>query len=128
MRIYLVFFVLLAHIIDDFVLQGILAKMKQKKWWEEQPSFESKYRFDFIPALIIHGMSWAIITALPVILLYGRVAAPLLFVSLPINATLHSVIDHAKANLKSINLCHDQFLHLIQLAVFVGLTYGLYGV
>ena len=23
------------HIVDDYYLQGVLAKMKQRKWWED---------------------------------------------------------------------------------------------
>ena len=31
--IKLLLFMILAHIVDDFYLQGNLAKMKQKVWW-----------------------------------------------------------------------------------------------
>ena len=30
------------HIVDDYYLQGILAKMKQKSWWKEVAPFESE--------------------------------------------------------------------------------------
>ena len=29
-------FMILMHIIEDFHLQGIMANMKQKKWWEDE--------------------------------------------------------------------------------------------
>ena len=52
------------HIVDDYYLQGILAQMKQKKFWKEQAPDE-KYKYDYIWALIMHGFSWAFMIMLP---------------------------------------------------------------
>ena len=35
------------HIVDDYYLQGILAQMKQKKFWKEQAPDEL-YKYDYI--------------------------------------------------------------------------------
>lgn len=35
------------HIVDDYYLQGILAQMKQKKFWKEQAP-DVKYKYDYI--------------------------------------------------------------------------------
>ena len=40
MFIKIVLFMILFHIIDDFVLQPIsLSNLKQKKWWEKQEGY-----------------------------------------------------------------------------------------
>ena len=41
---------LYCHILDDFCLQGILASLKQKSWWEE--NYPNKlYKYDYIISL-----------------------------------------------------------------------------
>ena len=57
---------LFAHIVDDFYLQGILAQLKQKGWWKENAPHKL-YKYDYIIALIIHALSWAIMIALPIL-------------------------------------------------------------
>ena len=52
------------HIIDDFYLQGILAKLKQKNWWKENAP-DSLYKNDYMAALIIHSLSWSIMITIP---------------------------------------------------------------
>ena len=42
-EIYILFAMIFAHIVDDFYLQGILAKMKQKDWWEKQDGYRRLY-------------------------------------------------------------------------------------
>ena len=116
MRILLLVGMVWAHIIDDFMLQGIMAQMKQRAWWEKQvPDLaHSPYRNDYRAALAAHAFSWSCsIMVLPV-LLCGRSPAfwlPLL----TINAMVHACIDDLKANKRRINLLQDQGLHLIQI-------------
>lgn len=43
----LILSMIFCHIVDDYYLQGCLAKMKQKKWWEENCPDE-KYKNDFM--------------------------------------------------------------------------------
>ena len=53
-----------AHIVDDYYLQGVLAKMKQKSWWEQNAPDE-KYKNDYKIALMCHAWSWAIMITIP---------------------------------------------------------------
>lgn len=55
------------HILDDFVLQGILlSKLKQKKWWEIHPDYTNKYKHDYKIGLLMHSISWAYMIMLPI--------------------------------------------------------------
>ena len=43
MFIKILLFMILLHIIDDFVLQPIsLSNLKQKKWWKKQEGYSDK--------------------------------------------------------------------------------------
>jgi len=109
-----------AHIVDDFYLQGILAKLKQKSWWiENAPA--PKYSRDYIPALIIHGLSWAIMIALP-LWFFTETPETFLIPAILVNAVIHSAVDHLKANKKITNLFQDQIIHFVQIGItfFVG--------
>ena len=59
------------HIVDDFYLQGILANMKQKSWWEKNAPQEM-YKNDYLMALIIHGYSWSFMIHLPIMVFLNR--------------------------------------------------------
>ena len=101
------------HIVDDYYLQGILAQMKQKKFWKEQAPDEL-YKYDYIWALIMHGFSWAFMIMLP--LTKFRFDYPISFYgSFIFNAIIHALIDHLKANVKILNLWADQLLHMVQI-------------
>lgn len=100
------------HIVDDYYLQGILAQMKQKKFWKEQAPDE-KYEHDYIWALIIHAFSWAFMIMLPIAITKGTDTS--FYCIFVLNVVLHSIIDNAKANKFTINLWEDQFLHMIQI-------------
>lgn len=123
MNIFVVLILMIfAHIIDDYYLQGILAKLKQKAWWRENEPDEM-YKHDYICALLTHSFSWATMIFLPI--LFATNFNPhwsLIALFVP-NITLHFGIDNAKANEKIINLWTDQILHFIQIialwAVFV---------
>lgn len=104
------------HIVDDYYLQGVLAKMKQKQWWKDNAPDEM-YKHDWIPALIAHAFSWTFMIMLPVaaaiILLGAGFAHIMMYCALfAINWFFHAYIDHYKANEKTINLIADQSLHL----------------
>lgn len=100
------------HIIDDYYLQGILAQMKQRKFWKENAP-DDLYRFDYIWALLIHGFSWAFMIMAPIAVLVGT--GPLFYILFIINFIAHAIIDNSKANRHEINLWEDQLLHLIQI-------------
>ena len=112
----ILFVMLFFHIFDDYYLQGILASMKQRKWWENQEGYNEKYKNDYIPALLCHAFSWSFMINLPFIIL-TKGNCFFIFVSLAFNFVFHSLIDNAKANLKQINLCKDQIFHVLQVFI-----------
>ncbi len=117
MSIYVVLILMVfAHIVDDYYLQGILAKLKQKLWWQENAP-DKMYRHDYIVALIMHSISWAVMIILPILYVMAwnpHWAVYLLFVS---NVAIHAVVDDLKANKKKINLIVDQSVHLLQILI-----------
>ena len=104
---------LLGHLLADYTLQGWLADGKQKEWWKKVCGGEvpSKYRFDYIAALICHSMYWSIFVCAPFYKSRWFLAAIL------VNTAIHAVIDDLKANRHRINLIFDQILHLLQIVV-----------
>lgn len=102
------------HIVDDYYLQGWLASAKQKSWWKKN-SPDQLYKYDYIAALFMHSFSWTFMMMLVptiYIILFGGKYYPLLFV---INVFVHMITDNLKANVKVINLCQDQLIHMIQI-------------
>lgn len=102
------------HIVDDYYLQGWLASAKQKSWWEKN-SPDELYKHDYIAALFMHSFSWTfMIMLVPTIyiILFGGKYYPLVFVA---NLIIHMITDNLKANVKVINLCQDQLIHMIQI-------------
>lgn len=108
------------HIVDDYYLQGILAQMKQRKWWEANAP-GSFYRLDYIAALVEHAFSWSFVMSIPILVLaivtHNETMLGLVLVSYIINTCTHAVIDHLKANVRAINLVIDQYLHIVQIAM-----------
>ena len=108
------------HIVDDFYLQGCLAKFKQQDWWKENYPQEI-YKNDYIICLLIHSFSWAFVMMLPITigllfnLNYVDTSYFGYFLVMIFNIIIHSIIDHAKANWKIMNLTQDQVLHLLQI-------------
>lgn len=112
MKVLILFAMIFAHIVDDYYLQGILANMKQRKWWQENVP-DKLYEHDYVAALIAHSFSWSFMTALPTLL----ISTNYLWICLCIatNAFFHAVIDDLKANKHRINLIQDQLVHLVQI-------------
>lgn len=109
--LFMVFF----HIIEDFHIQGILANLKQRRWWYEQTGYSAKYRNDYIPPLIAHSIEWSVFIHLPLFYVYGPTMP--IFVSLLANSMIHACIDDLKCNRMKINLVQDQILHILQIAI-----------
>ena len=110
----LIFFAMcFCHIVDDYYLQGILASMKQKNWWTKQESYEDKYKYDYIVALIMHEFSWSFVILIPFLLL--GLSPIFLVIALVLNGTIHAFVDDLKANQKKINLVQDQSIHIGQI-------------
>lgn len=99
---------ILLHVIADFNLQGILASFKQKKWWRDNYPQEL-YKNDWIISLVMHSLSWSILTFLP--FCNDEHFFPVVIAQ----AIIHFVIDHMKSNKGFINLVQDQLMHLGQI-------------
>lgn len=107
------------HIVDDYYLQGVLAKMKQKQWWKDNAPDEM-YKHDWLAALIAHAFSWTFMIMLPaaaVLWIFKAASAHIVayFIMFVFNIFVHAIIDHAKANQKDMNLITDQIIHLNQI-------------
>lgn len=125
MKFLLLFIMIFCHIVDDYYLQkGLLANMKQRKWWETNAP-DPMYKNDYKAALAAHGFSWAFMILLPllVFMIIGGVTGTFVFgfyvPALIYNTLMHCYIDNAKANEHSINLITDQSCHMLQ----IGITY-----
>lgn len=117
-KIVLIFFVMIfLHIVDDYYLQGCLAKMKQESFWKDIIKDYPICKFDYLVALLCHGFSWSFMVHLPftIITFKDEKYSSIILWSLISNAFLHSFIDNLKCNCKVINLVIDQTLHLIQI-------------
>lgn len=114
--IKLLLLMILAHIVDDYYLQGILASMKQKKWWLEQKGYKDMYKDDYTMALLMHSMSWSIMVLLPV-MAFTATPGAVIWTFFVINALIHYYVDNLKANELKINLVEDQSVHLLQILI-----------
>lgn len=116
MFIKILLFMILFHIIDDFVLQPIsLSNLKQKKWWEKQEGYSDKYKDDYKVALAIHSISWSIMIHVPSVIMFPSLGQLALLISFIANAVIHYYIDDLKANKLKINLFEDQMVHFWQI-------------
>ena len=135
-KVFIFILMILFHILEDFHLQGILANMKQKSWWQSECNklgieYEpSKYKHDHIISLCIHALENSIFITLPLIidgLITTFTTNPnnCLFVGWAFiifaNTVVHAIIDNMKCNRKGINLIVDQILHFIFIILFFSL-------
>lgn len=118
MKIALLIFMIFAHIIDDYYLQGWLASAKTKNWWKKNAP-DKLYSKDYIMALFCHSLSWSIMVFLPILIysLYNQIDLDWFYLVLPINLIIHAIIDDLKANKSKINLIIDQSIHFIQIFI-----------
>ena len=113
--IFILFTMIFAHIVDDYYLQGILASMKQKEWWQKQANYKDLYKNDYKIALILHAFSWSFVIMLPFVI-FGR-PTPMMIPFIITNTIIHAFVDNEKANKKSISLVQDQLVHFIQIFI-----------
>ena len=117
-RLLILFIMIFCHIIDDYKLQGILANMKQRKWWKENAD-KDLYRNDYKIALIEHAFSWSFTTTIPFLVIAfiqnNKLLTVLLIVNYINNTAIHAFVDDLKANKFKINLVEDQLAHLLQI-------------
>lgn len=119
MKIVILIVMFFCHIVDDYYLQGCLANMKQKSWWQKQTS-NKLYKYDYIMALLEHAFSWSFMIMLPVLIymIYNNELHIGLYVAMLVgNLIVHSIIDNCKANELCINLITDQCWHFIQIVL-----------
>ena len=114
MKLFILFVMIFAHIVDDYYLQGILASLKQKSWWENQKSYKPLYKYDYIVALIMHAFSWSFMISLP-ILYFGF--TKWIVAAIILNTIIHGIVDDLKANKGKINLIIDQSIHIVQIII-----------
>ena len=119
---YILLWMIFNHVIDDYFLQGILATLKQKDYWIGECSKKGElfnksiYKYDYFAALFMHSFSWTFMIMLPLVIYTKFTIDPIAVLGVfAINLIIHFVTDHAKANWKVINLCTDQFIHIIQI-------------
>ena len=119
--IILLIAMLYCHILDDFCLQGILASLKQKSWWEDICSVEPRFRNDYKAALIIQSFLWCFFIHIPLILhirycgwTYNEELFLIVFVA---DWIIHVIIDDFKCNKHKLNLVMSQTVYLIQVIV-----------
>ena len=132
MKILILFIMFFLHIVDDYYLQGVLAKLKQKSFWEENyrvgDAPDPLYKNDYIVALLEHGFSWTFMVMLPALvwMFYYNDFHPWLYaLYFSQHMILHASIDNNKANLKITNLCKDQLWHFCQVVIiWFGMFYG----
>ena len=113
---------LFMHIVADYYVQGILAKMKQKSWWKEQvPDLDkTRYRHDYLVALVEHAFSWSCcVLAFPA--LVWHVPGWLLLPLVAVNTCMHAIVDDGKANARVFSLLEDQLMHVVQVLMSWGL-------
>ena len=108
-NIIILLLMIFLHIIDDYYLQGILASMKQKLWWQKNNP-QKMYKYDYLMALFMHSFSWSFMIMLPSIITKSFIWWIFL-----INLIMHFIVDHLKANLLKINLITDQAIHILQI-------------
>lgn len=113
--IFLLLFMLFCHVFDDYFLQGCLANLKQKKWWEKNAP-DDKYKYDYLMALGCHAFSWTFSIMLPLAINSGF-NLNWFFLAYPINFIIHYVTDDLKANRGKINLIADQSIHFAQIII-----------
>ena len=117
-NIFVLIAMIFLHIVDDYYLQGILAKLKCRSFWDENAP-DKMYKYDYIAALIIHSISWSfMVMVIPISLkLIEHKNLSICLMCFLINAVIHCIIDNAKANKHAINLIQDQAVHVLQVVV-----------
>lgn len=124
-KYFIILFMIFMHIVDDFKLQGILASMKQRQWWEENAP-NKLYKYDYIWALLTHSFSWSFMIMLPIAIVSHFNIGILFVMVLIANIIIHCIIDDLKANKHKINLIEDQIIHIVQIIVtFMCFCWGL---
>ena len=82
---YILLFMIFNHIIADYVLQGILATLKQKDYWKNECMKngivfnDSIYKYDYVAALFMHSFFWTFMIMLPILVVTTYTINPIVF-------------------------------------------------
>ena len=120
---FVLLWMLFNHVFDDYHLQGVLANMKQKSWWQENAP-QDMYKFDYIIALLMHSLSWAFLIMLPIAAWKGFAVDLNFEYAFFLNAAIHAIVDDMKANRHKINLAVDQGFHMLQIIITFSMFYA----
>ena len=104
-----------AHIIVDFHMQGILAKLKQESEWLNHPEYKEMYKNDWAIAMWLHAFEWTFVVMLPLAYLHHWEITNVFAICFVVNMVVHAATDHLKANMRDISLVADQTIHIIQI-------------
>lgn len=116
-KILILITMIFLHIVDDYYFQqGVLAKLKQKKWWEDNAPTQL-YKYDYIVALFMHSFSWAFMIMLPIFFYHNWILNGHILYYFILNMLMHAWTDDTKCNKGKINLITDQTIHLIQIVI-----------
>lgn len=131
----MLFEMMFLHVVADYYLQGILANMKCRGWWERKATNEKpykNYRNDYKAALTAHSFEWAFVVMAPMLQqvyirdFMGPYCLAYAILCL-VNLMVHYYIDNCKANKHTINLIQDQWFHFIQIWITWGLWTAIMG-
>ena len=117
--IFVILCMVFFHVVADYNLQGWLATAKQKSFWRENAP-EKLYEYDYICALIMHSISWTFLVMLPIAYVQDFNVGFVYILLFILNVIAHAIVDHMKANDKTINLWVDQILHFVQMFITAG--------
>ena len=121
--IFCLLIMLFLHLVADYNLQGILASMKQKSYWDEvNANAGGKYKNDYKISLIEHAFSWTFMIMLPYMIFVIKnnmdaKYAMIYVVLFMLNWAVHTYVDDLKANKMKINLVTDQLIHVVQILI-----------
>lgn len=113
-KLFVLLLMIFFHIVDDYYLQGILASMKQKSWWEKNAP-QKEYENDYKWALAMHAFSWSFMVMLPIAYITSFQTNLMFVGTLIANTIIHALVDNGKANEQIFNLIEDQSIHLLQI-------------
>lgn len=103
------------HVVADFNLQGIMASMKQKTWWQKQEEYdEEDNRNDYKFPLFWHSLQWSFCIMLPLFIADNFKISFIGLILFCLNTYCHYAVDDLKANERCINLVSDQTIHILQ--------------
>lgn len=107
------------HIIVDFHMQGILAKLKQESEWLNHPEYNEMYKNDWAIAMWLHAFEWTFVVMLPLAYLHHWEITSAFAICFVVNMVVHAATDHLKANMRDISLVADQTIHILQILAMI---------